>query len=103
MNAEQALQRLARAGVVDQRDGTWHTTPKWERAFMRAEERVLEFNEAIGDPRVAISYALVDVLGAKVPEAELKAMIDAILPLELAEEKELEPGADEGLEDEPEA
>ena len=96
MDPEQALQRLAHAGLVEQRGGAWRTTPKWERAFMRAEERVLEFNEAHGDPRLPVGYALVDLLGPTVPDDELQDMVDAMLPLEMREEEELE--LDEELE-----
>jgi hypothetical protein len=95
MNPEQALQRLAHAGIVEQHGAAWRTTPTWERAFMRAEQRVLEFHEAIGDPRLPITYALLDVLGPQVAEADLQRMVDVLLPLEMREEQELEPESSE--------
>ena len=90
MDPEQALQRLASAGVVQQQKGAWVTTPKWERALMKAEVRMVEFAEGVDDPRVPISYALVDIFGTKVPEQELEALVDAMVPLEMHEEEELE-------------
>jgi hypothetical protein len=90
MDREQALQRLAHAGVVERDGADWRTTAKWQRAFMRAEERVLEFNESVDDARVPVTYALVEVLGTKVPDEDLGPMVEAILPLELAEEEDLE-------------
>jgi hypothetical protein len=90
MDSEQALQRLHHAGLVERHGSAWRTTPTWERALMRAETRLLEYAEANDDPRLPIGYALVDVFGAQVPEAELAAMVEAVLPLELREEQELE-------------
>lgn len=102
MDPEQALQRLAHAGIVERHGKAWRTTPKWERALMRAETRVVEYAEAADDARLPIGYALVDLLGANVPEQDLHAMVEAILPLELREESELEPDEDVGeLEAEP--
>ena len=90
MNIEQCYQRLSHAGILHEKRGHWQTTPTWERALMKAEARVLEFNENVGEPRVPITYALLDVLGAKVPETELKDLVEVLLPIETAEEQEME-------------
>jgi hypothetical protein len=100
MDPDQALQRLASAGIVQQQRGGWVTTPKWERALMKAEVRMVEFAEGVDDARVPISYALVDILGPKLPERDLEALIDAILPLEMHEEEDLEPEGEAEGEDE---
>lgn len=95
MDPEQALQRLASAGLVERQRNGWATTPKWERALMKAEVRMVEFSEAVDDPRVPISYALVDIFGPRLPEQDLESLIDAMVPLEMHEEEELEPDEDE--------
>lgn len=102
MDPEQALQRLAHAGIVARERGEWVTTEKWDRAFMRAEEKLMEFDEAPDDLRVPVGYALADILGPKVPEADFKAMVAALLPLEMAAEEEMEPEDEPELEAEPE-
>lgn len=91
MNPEQALQRLAHAGLVVQESGEWQTTEAWDRALMKAETKLVEYAEGVEDPRLPITYALVDVLGPDVPEAQLEAMVDAMLPLEMSEEDAMEP------------
>lgn len=101
MNPEQALQRLAKAGLVEQDGAQWRTTEKWDRAFMRAEERLLEFDETPEDLRVPIGYALADVFGPKVPEEEFTALVEALLPLEVEAEEDMEPAVEEALEPEP--
>lgn len=88
MNAEQALQRLAHAGLVARERDGWRTTAKWQRALMKT---VIEYREAADDLRLPVTYALVEVLGPKVPEDELKALVEAILPLEMQEEQDMEP------------
>lgn len=98
MNPEQALQRLAHAGIVEQAGAEWHTTEKWDRAMMKAETKLVEYAEGVEDPRLPITYALVDLLGADVPEAQLESMVDAILPLEMREEQDMEPELEEELE-----
>lgn len=98
MNPEQALQRLSHAGIVQRAGAGWHTTELWERAIMRAEQKVVEYAEGAGDPRLPITYALVDLLGADVPEAQLQAMVDAMVPLEMREEAELVPELEPELE-----
>ena len=89
--SEPALRRLAEAGLVERRAEGWRTTSRWQRAFMRAEARMLEDGDVADDPRLPITYALVDALGRRVPPAELGALVEALLPLELAEEAEMEP------------
>ncbi|HEV8360893.1 MAG TPA: hypothetical protein VGR28_10605 [Candidatus Thermoplasmatota archaeon] len=91
MNLEQCYQRLAHAGLLQEKRGHWQTTPTWERALMRAEAKVIEFNETIGEPRVAITYALLDALGPDIAEEDLRDMVELLLPLEIAEEQEMEP------------
>jgi hypothetical protein len=95
MNIEQCYQRLAHAGVLHEKRGHWQTTPAWDRALMKAEARVLEFNEAVGEPRVPVMYALIDILGTKIPEAELKDLVEVLLPIEIAEEQAMEPEVEE--------
>ncbi|MCA1813500.1 MAG: hypothetical protein LC624_06070 [Halobacteriales archaeon] len=90
MQPEQALQRLTSAGLIEREGTGWVTTDKWERALMKAEVRMVEFAEGVDDPRLPISYALVDVFGARLPEDDLEALIDAMVPLEMHEEGELE-------------
>lgn len=98
MNPEQALQRLAHAGLVVKDGGDWQTTETWDRALMKAESKLVEYAEAVEDPRLPITYALVDHLGPDVPEADLEAMVDAILPLEMSEEEAMEPEMEEEIE-----
>lgn len=98
MNPEQSLQRLAHAGIVERTGSEWRTTEKWDRALMKAETRLVEYAEAVEDPRLPISYALVDLLGPDVPESQLESMVDAMLPLEMREEAAMEPELEEELE-----
>jgi hypothetical protein len=95
MNPEQAIQRLARAGILEREGAAWRTTPVWQKALMRAESKVVDFEEGVDNPRLPIGYALVDIFGTKIPEPELEAMVEAILPLEIGEEEELEPDVEE--------
>jgi len=90
MQPQATYERLAKAGILERAGAEWRTTETWQRAFMKAEEQALEFNEAVNDPRVPVSYALVSILGADVPEAELEQLIDGLLPIELKEEQEME-------------
>lgn len=90
MNIEQCYQRLSHAGILHEKRGHWQTTPLWERALMKAEARVIEFNEAIDEPRVAVSYALVDILGPRVSEADLRDLVEVLLPIEAREEADME-------------
>lgn len=64
---------------------------------MRAETKITVdyIGEAIEDPRIPVTYALLDLLGANVPEDDLKAFVDALVPLELDEEEALEPETEE--------
>lgn len=99
--SERALDRLRDAGLVrDDDQGRPRTTRRWQAAMMRAVAKLMadgkgqDGGEDDGsDLRVPIAWALVEVLGADVPDSELVDLVEAMLSIE---QRELDPGTGGG-------
>jgi len=82
---EITLGRLERDGLIRAESARYRTTRRWQGAMARAAYRLIQSGEENPDLRVPIAYALVEIYGIDCPDAELAALVDAILPIESAE------------------
>jgi len=91
--SDSLCRQLQRDGLIEERQGQWRTTPRWMGAMSRAALSLLATNEPGDDLRVPIALALVDVYGADTSDAELAALVEAMLPIE---QRELSPSRTQG-------
>ena len=77
---EDPLARLARDGLLRDGPAGPETTARWRAAMARAALRLHERGAPWGDPRLPVAEALVELYG-ELPDAEIAALVDAVLPL----------------------
>jgi hypothetical protein len=79
------LSRLEADGVV-RRDGDGHrTTRRWQSAMARAAFRLYAAGDDGSDLRLPVAFALVEIYGTVLPDAELAALVEHMLPIETRE------------------
>jgi hypothetical protein len=83
---EHALRRLEADGLVSHEgDGdVLVTTRRWQGAMARAALRLYGAGDPGHDLRVPIATALVELYASRLPDEELAALVEAMLPLEIA-------------------
>jgi hypothetical protein len=82
---EEAIEgRLVRADLLRSAGGRLRTTRRWQSAMARAAGE-LYGQKLPFDLRLPIAMALTEIFGAELPSDELVELIDAMLPIELAE------------------
>lgn len=83
---ERALRRLEADGWLAREGdgGVLTTTRKWQGAMARTALRLYGAGDPGHDLRVPIASALVEIYAARVPDEELAALVEAILPIEIA-------------------
>lgn len=78
----EALDALARSGLVALSDSGWHTTRRWQAAMMRAASKLVGSAPGDEDLRVPVAMALVELLGEDIADEDLAVYIGAVLQLE---------------------
>ena len=81
-----ALSRLEADGLLAREgDGeVLRTTRRWQGAMARAALRLYHAGDPGHDLRVPIAAVLVEIYQSQVPDEDLAAMVEAVLPIELA-------------------
>jgi hypothetical protein len=82
-----ARSRLEESGFIHWDGARWRTTRRWQGALSRASLRLIRDGEAREDLRIAVAAALIEGLGADLPDEELAALITAILVVQAAGER----------------
>jgi hypothetical protein len=77
---EDPLARLARDGLVQEAAAGPETTARWKAAMARAALRLHERGAPWGDLRLPVAAALVELYG-DLPDAEVAALVDAVMPI----------------------
>src|SRR5690348_15134314 len=80
-----AIDRLEADGLVEWRQGHRRTTRKLQSAMARAAARLLSSTGDGEDVRVPIACALFELYGEQLSDAQLAQLVEALLPIELAE------------------
>jgi len=80
-----ALLRLEADGFVSLASGVARTTRKFQSAMARAASQLLALGTDCSDLRVPIASALLEGYGGALLDGELADLIEAMLPIELAE------------------
>ena len=81
----ETLAALEADGLLRRVDGIPRTTPRWQRAMMRAAARLYAAGDKRDDLRIPITIALLEVYGPETRDEELLARIEIILPIEMRE------------------
>jgi hypothetical protein len=77
-----AVARLEADGLIRLESGAHHTTRRWQGLMARAATRLVHDGEPVEDLRVPIAFALLEVYGADLPDAELADLVEAMIPIE---------------------
>jgi hypothetical protein len=75
--------RLQMDGLITLDGDSHHTTKRWQGAMARAAMRLYEARDPGQDLRVPVACALLEFY-PEAPDEELAALIEAMLPVELA-------------------
>jgi hypothetical protein len=85
--ARMALARLEADGFIVQREQSWTTSRKWQRAMARAAVKLYEAGDPGEDLRVPIALAIVDAYRESLEsldDEQFAALVETMLPIELA-------------------
>jgi hypothetical protein len=85
------LERLEADGLLRRDGDVIRTTRRWQAAMARAALHLLEASRADpagdsgADLRVPVAYAVVELYGARLSDAEVVSFVEALLPVEARE------------------
>jgi len=79
------MNRLLSEGLISTESGKARTTRRFQGAMARAAARLYGLDQGEEDLRVPLSLALLDVCGDKLSDQELAALVEVMLPIEVAE------------------
>jgi hypothetical protein len=77
------LLRLQTDGLITPGGDSLHTTKRWQGAMARAALRLYAARDPGQDLRVPVAHAMLEFY-PEAPDEELAALVEAILPVELA-------------------
>lgn len=80
-----ALTRLSADGFIRREGARYRTTRRWQGAMARAAIRLVAIHDPGDDLRIPIAHALLETYGNELSDAELAALVSAILPIEIDE------------------
>jgi hypothetical protein len=66
-------------------DEEYRTTRRWQAAMARAAFRLYASGDEASDLRLPIAFALVEIYGSDVPDADLALYVEHMLPIEAHE------------------
>jgi hypothetical protein len=66
-------------------EGEYRTTRRWQAAMARAAFRLYASGDDGSDLRLPIAFALVEIYGSDVPDADLALYVEHMLPIEARE------------------
>ena len=79
------LARLESDDLVRREAGEYRTTRRWQAAMARAAFRLYASGDDASDLRLPIAFALVEVYGSEVLDADLALYVEHMLPIEARE------------------
>jgi hypothetical protein len=80
---QSAMVRLETDGLITPIGDSHHTTKRWQGAMARAAARLYDVRDPGQDLRVPVAHAMLEIFPGA-PDEELAALIEAMLPVELA-------------------
>jgi hypothetical protein len=85
MRAPEVLAQLEADGLICRVGDRYRTTRRWQAAMARAAFHLVRTTEGGDDLRLPIAYALVEIYGAELADAGMAALVEHMLPIEVAE------------------